>query len=110
MSFRDDEQRARACVALCACVNLRGAWTLDGPAPLALAVAEGRAPLSSGEALLVRVAWAFWNGEHGPTLADLVGVLDPRRMNVVASLLVAHADGADAIDAWLDEHGPATHH
>jgi hypothetical protein len=108
MSFRDDPQIAAVCMALCASVGLREAWTLSGPSDLAIAVAEGRPhPLSSGEELVIRIAMDVWNGQGGATLARLLGALDPDRTKMIAELLVACVTSYAAVDAWLAKYGDA---
>jgi hypothetical protein len=106
--FRDDRQLALVCRALCTRAGVPDAWTVDGPGALAFDVREGRGPLSSGQSVLVLVAWAFWNGEGGLTLARVLDVLDGEHVRALAALLVARSDGGDAVDvdAWLREHGP----
>jgi hypothetical protein len=104
--FRDDRQLALVCRALCTRAGVPDAWTPDGPAGVAFAVQEGRDPLSSGQRVLVLVAWALWNGTGDLTIARLLDVLDGEHVRALAGLLVARVDGADAVDAWLRDHGP----
>lgn len=103
--MRDDRQTALVCRALCSRVGLHDAWTIDGPSPAALAVLEGRSPLSSGQQVVVLVGFALWNGEGGLTLVRLLDVLDGDNLRALADLLVA-LHNADAVDAWLHQYGP----
>ncbi len=97
----DDELLARVCRALCARVRLASAWTLKGPTPLAIAVRDGRSPLSHGEQVMLRVAWSMWSGEGGLTLAELVQVLDVEHTRVVFDLVLAAMTDGRAVEAWL---------
>lgn len=101
--FRDDRQIARVCCALLARGQVAHLWTDAGPTDTAVAVAEGSsgAGLSSGQAALVGVAFALWNGSGGLTVARALDVLDAGSLRAVGDLLVATTHGADAVDAWL---------
>jgi hypothetical protein len=101
--FRDDRQTARVCRVLLGGVRLARLWTDAGPTDEALELLKaGGGPLSSGEALVIRVAFDFWNGQGEASLARLLEVLDPGRLEALGSLLVALARGAGAVDAWLE--------
>ncbi len=102
--FRDDEQLAAVCQTLCARVGLPSLWTNTGPSERAkeLIQAEG-GPLSHGEKVMVFLAWSFWNGKGGLTVAELVDTLDRNNLLAVGQLLQAHAEGPEALDAWLDD-------
>ncbi len=102
---RDDAQLSRMCWALLATVRLERLWNDDGPTAEAsdLLAADG-GPLSSGERIVLLAAWAFWNGAGGVTLADVITHLDGDRMEALGVLMMAFAQGADAIDGWLVEY------
>ena len=57
--------------------------------------------LSSGERVVLMVAWAFWNSAQQATLADIVYLLDPGNLRAVATLMLALARGGPAIDQWI---------
>ena len=105
MSFRDDAQLARACELLCNAVTVRGCFRTE-PAPeatrYAIDIRDGRVGLSSGELIMVRAAWAFWNGDRSVALADLITTLDGPRLDAIVSLLAVLHD-ADAIDLWIHQ-------
>jgi len=107
MSFRDDQQIAACCIVLCRSVRLASAWTLNGPTLFALNVRDGKTGVSSGEGLLVRMAFDLWNGEGGVTFSRMIDSLDGVRMRMVAGLLAACATSSAAVDGWLAEHGDA---
>jgi hypothetical protein len=100
--FRNDEQLAAVCRTLCARVGLKSFWTDAGPSERAkeLLRAQG-GPLSHGEKVMVFLAWSFWNGNGGLTVAELVDTLDRENLSAVGQLLQAHVEGPDALDAWL---------
>ena len=77
-------------------------WTPDGPTDESVASLQaGGGPLSSGERVVLQVAWAFWNGAEQATLADVVYRLDGGNLRAVAMLMLAVARGANAIDEWI---------
>jgi hypothetical protein len=83
-------------------VGLANLWTSDGPTPVAIALlnADG-GHLSHGERAIFLSAWAFWNSAPNISLADVASGLDAQSTIAVASLMLAAARGAAAIDAWL---------
>ena len=69
---------------------LAGLWESTGPTVRACALLEqvgGR--LSSGENLLLRVAFDIWNGHGGARVGDLLFVLDEGNLRAVAEALLA---------------------
>jgi hypothetical protein len=102
MAFRSDAQLAQVCRALCRRVGLANLWTIDEPTPVAIALlhADG-GHLSRGERIIFLSAWAFWNSAPNISLADVASGLDAQNSIAVASLMLAIARGAAAIDAWL---------
>ncbi len=106
--FRDDEQTARACRTLLASVRRAELWTRSGPTPEALSLLErDGGPLSSGERIVLLAAFAFWNGEGGLRLTEVIDSLDVEAADALCSLLIAVKHGADAVDAWIVKHEPA---
>jgi hypothetical protein len=77
-------------------------WTPSGPTEEAIALFEaGGGPLSSGERVMLLVTWAFWNSAEKATLADVVYRLDDNNLHAVATLMLALAHGAAALDEWI---------
>jgi hypothetical protein len=70
-----------------------------------MAIRDGRDPLSHGESIFVRAAWAFWNGEGGLKLAELIETLDADHAEAICTLVVAAKRGGRAVDAWLERYG-----
>lgn len=106
--FRDDRQICSAMRVLLGSVGLERLWTDAGPTDEALELLEARGgPLSHGEQLMLLVAFDFWNGHGEAELGDLLAVFDAERIELVASLMIASAKGASAVDRWLEEHRPA---
>ncbi len=102
--FRSEAQQARACRALCARARLGAMWTASRPTEEPIALYEaGGGPLSSGERIMLLVAWAFWNGAEKATLADVVNRLDERNLHAISTLMLALAHGAEHVDAWIEE-------
>lgn len=108
--FRNDQQIARAARVLCGRLpRLRDAWTEEGPSSEALALMEANGgPLSSGERAMLLAAFTFWNGARDEktgqgrlAFVDVLDALDGEHMRCLAELMIAAADGADAVDAWL---------
>lgn len=109
MSFRDDAQACRAIVALLDASKLpplRGLWTPTGPTSEAVELVEaGGGPMSSGEAMMVRAAFDFWNGQGGATLDGILHTLDLPRARLVCSLVLAVHEGGEAVEQWIATNG-----
>lgn len=105
MSFRDDAQACRAIAALLEASELpplRGLWTPTGPTSEAVELVEaGGGAMSSGEAVMLRAAFDFWNGQGGATLDALLHTLDPRRAGLVCGLVLAVHEGGEAVERWI---------
>lgn len=102
--FRSEAQQARACRALCERARLGGMWSASGPTEEAIALFEaGGGPLSSGERVVLHVAWAFWNGAEKATLADVIHRLDGRNLHAISTLMLALAHGSEHVEAWIEE-------
>lgn len=86
-------------------------WTVNGGSPACDAVRNGKSPWSSGEQVLVKLAWVLWNGGAYLELREVVDVLGGPWLRLIGSLLVAMStegeDGGAAVDRWLkDNHVP----
>ena len=83
--FKTEKQQCEAICCLLASLNLHRFWTLKGPTRQACEALEG-SPLSSGEQVMLRVAFDFWNGAGKVMLyRDLMGTLDSTRLFKVAT-------------------------
>jgi hypothetical protein len=106
--FRNDEQLAAVCQALCAQVRLASFWTKNGPSERAKKLLEGGGEsLSHGEQIMILCAWALWNGRGDLKFSELVDVLDRGNLTAVGELLCALAEGPEALDHWLGEYPKA---
>lgn len=101
--MRDDRQLALVCKALLERVRLGDLWAADGPTATAVGILErGGGPMSSGEVLMLRLAFDLWNGEGHLELGRALQVLDGGNLRALGSLLLVLAEGDnDAIDVWL---------
>jgi hypothetical protein len=107
--FRDDRQTAAAVQVLLRSVRLEHLWTPAGPTEDAVKLlAERGGPMSHGEALMLLAAFDFWNGEGRAELSELLSVLDAERVVLVASLMIAAAEGPGSVDSWLARNGAAS--
>ena len=108
--FRDDNQNARACRALLATIRRAELWTPTGPTSEAVMLLEDDGgPLSTGERVMLLIAFAFWNGSGTLRFAEIVESLDVEPCDAVCSLLVAVKYGSRAVDEWLSEHERPPH-
>ena len=113
MTHPTDRQRALACRALLSHVGLTSLWSFEGPTDRAAELLEaGGGNLSSGEAIMLDLSWAVWNGNQlkhkngGYVMGfrDLINRLDQSNLQVVGSLLVAIAQGPERLDEWIKTH------
>jgi hypothetical protein len=102
--FSSDEQLARVCRAFCSRARLSELWTSEGPTAQAMSLLErDGGPLSSGERMVLLVAWSIWNGSGHLSLSDVLHQLDGISLAMLGKLLLAAAQGGGAIDAWIIE-------
>ena len=60
--------------------------------------------MSSGERIVLFVAWSVWNGEGNATIGDVIHRLDEHNLRAIGTLMLAMAtDSSSAIDRWLDD-------
>jgi hypothetical protein len=59
--------------------------------------------LSSGERLVLLVAWSLWNGCSHVTVGEVFFNLDSTSLAMLGKLMIAGARGSEAIDEWLAE-------
>ena len=104
--FRSEAQQARVCRALCERARLDGMWTEAGPTQAAIALLDvNGGPLSSGERIVLLAAWAVWNSDDGCRFADVLYRLDGPNLRALGTLMLAVADGGQAIDEWIEMMG-----
>lgn len=101
--FRDEAQTHAAIRTLLDTLpGLGRLWTDTGPTDEAVRLVETRGgALSSGEALLVFVAFDLWNGQGGAQLGRVFHILSAEPLAALGLLLAAVTRGPDAIDAWI---------
>ncbi len=66
----------------------RHLWGKSGPTDLGCSWLK-RSPLSSGEQLMLQVAFDLWNGMGDAKVADLLSTLDERNLRAVAVAILA---------------------
>ena len=102
--FSSEAQLSRVCRAFCARARLSYLWTDEGPTTEARHLAECDGGfLSSGERLLLLVAWSLWSGCSHVTVGEVFFNLDSNSLTMLGKLMIAGAQGPEAIDAWLAE-------
>ncbi len=93
---------SKVCLALLGRVRLARLWTEKGPTQEARELLDQNGgPLSSGERVVLLVAWALWNGAGNLTVAELVERLFGSHLAAIGTLLVSMSHGRDGIDDWL---------
>jgi hypothetical protein len=101
--FENDGQRCEAILVLLASLRLERLWTMKGPTDEACELLEQRGGyLSSGERLLLFVAFDMWNGDGHADFGRLLYSLDGERQTMVGLFLIAMAQGSHAIDQWIE--------
>lgn len=100
---RDTAQRCAICRRLIQLAGLdaESLWTREGPTEKASALIFSPAKLDGPQAVLVRLAWDVWSGSGGCRVVDLLHHLGDNA-RAVGELVLALADGGDAIDRWLE--------
>ena len=116
--FQNVRQQGTVCAILTQ--RLRGGpyWSEKGDAekvpiesekvPRPTSAARRPSGMSSGETLMLRVAWAVWNTGIPAAKVDfgaMLETLDNRNLAMIGNLLVAlSASGSQAIDAWIRQY------
>lgn len=102
--FRDEKQTHSAIRALLATLpGLGRLWTDTGPTDEAARTLEGGGPaMSTGEALLVRVAFDLWNKGGNAPLGHVINTLGNAPLAALGGLLVALTQRPEALDAWIN--------
>ena len=103
--FSSESQLSRVCRAFCARARLSQLWTEEGPTVRARDLVErDGAFLSSGERLLLLVAWSIWSACNHVTVGEVFYNLDSTSLAMLGKLMIAAGEGGGAaIDAWLVE-------
>ena len=101
--FSSELQLSRVCRAFCARARCHGFGPTRGRRwkPKIWLKRDG-AFLSSGERLLVLVAWSLWSG-CSVTIGEVFFNLDSTSLTMPGKLMIASARGAEAVDEWLAE-------
>lgn len=102
--FSNRVQVAQVCRVLTAGIGSRAFFTQKGPTEAAQA-AKASSSLAGGDRALLELAFWLWDGGKSPRLSQLVELLDRTRLRLVGSLLIALADGAQAIERWIKANG-----
>jgi hypothetical protein len=98
--FKNEAQRSEVVRVMLASLHLDFLWVDGRPTEEACGLMEeGGGYLSSGERALLFAAWDVWNGEAHLPFDRLLYGLDPQRMLMMGTFLVAFATGT--IDQWL---------
>lgn len=100
--WKNDEQACRAIRRLLEGARLERLWTATGPTNEAVKSLKDGGYLSSGEKLMLRIAFDFWNAHGQANFARMLEVLDRDRMRAVCTLAVALCEGPAAIEEWID--------
>jgi hypothetical protein len=115
MSFRDTKQQSQACYLLLDSIGLRRFWNKGGgptgeAAELLGDIKDGNpCLLSSGEILILRVAFDFWNKTGKAEIGDLYDILDEKSCALVVELIFARSRDHKAVDTWLAKWGQVLH-
>ncbi len=98
--FQSEQLRTLAVRLLVQHAGLGRYW-VGGPTAAAQDIIRDGGGLSSGEMIMLQVAFDFWNGEGGAKLADVCYRLDTSNTVAVATLLSAVAKGT--VNEWIAE-------
>lgn len=106
--FADDRQLALCCDALTRWMGNGRLWTVEGLTATGLRLAKRMGPLSTGEKLMLKFALSLWNSYEwkGPRTDEILHSLDPTRMQMVTSLMLAAHAGSAAVESWLKRYHP----
>lgn len=107
-----DGQIARIANVLCARAGIENAWVNGRPTNEVVRIQKERTR-SSGELILVDIAFSVFNGYGKANVSDVIHVLDGQHLRMVGELLTAigksEEDGGDDAEAWLARYpAPAT--
>ena len=118
MIWHNDTERARACRALLVPIRLHHFWDEKGPTKTGLAYKppqiakdcdEDRAAseygvLSSGERIMVKLAWDLWNSRGGCEFGSILDTLDGTLVATIARFLAAWSmPDHGAMGRFIDE-------
>ena len=103
--FRDRAQIARVCAVLTTGCGTHPWFDAGGPTQAARQAQQDPAELSPTERALLELSFCFWEGERGPAFGVLLQLLDPRRLRLLGSLLMALSESRAAVDRWLRANG-----
>lgn len=108
--FKDDVQRALICKTVLGSLGMDKFWTEHGPTELAKDIwaQKTHGVWSHGEQIIWKITWQLWNGDEDLDVpfGEMLYTLDPERLELVGTLLMAMSIGSAAMDAWLALWGP----
>jgi hypothetical protein len=99
--FHNDQQSCRAIRVMLRAVGMEDYWTASGPTEAAVQLCQTRAGALSGKVALLQVAFYLWEGDGDMTPTRLLLGIDREAMALLWSLMVAAAQGKDAVDTWI---------
>lgn len=104
--FSNRVQVAQVCRVLTRGIAREPLFSAQGPTDAGLSLrSDAAASLHGGDRALLELAFWFWEGGQSPRVASLLELVDRTRLRTLGSLLIALADGADAIERWLRASG-----
>jgi len=99
--WANEAQQCSAILVLLRRVHLADLWTGIGPTQEALDLLEANGgPLSHGQVVMLRVAFALWNGCGDAKVAEVVEVLDGTNLYLVGTLFAELSKSHPNIDSW----------
>lgn len=103
----DRGQLARVCGVLTrGCAPEERLWSAGGPSQRACALLEQPpAGMTGAQRVLLELAFCLWEGGRGPSVGQLLGLLDGAHLHMVGGLFVALSDDVGAVDRWVRQHG-----
>ena len=104
--FSNRVQVAQVCRVLTRGIAREPLFSAQGPTDAGLSLrVDAASNLQGGDRALLELAFWFWEGGQSPRVASLLELVDRTRLRTLGSLLIALADGADAIERWVRASG-----
>jgi hypothetical protein len=104
--FSNRVQVAQVCRVLTRGIAREALFDRQGPTDAGRALfADAGHELRGGDRALLELAFWFWEGGQSPRIASLLELVDRSRLRTLGTLLLALADGADAIERWVKASG-----
>ena len=104
--YRDQTQRQRVCHTLLHHGVSQSHRFVTGGIPNELAEAglSDYFPLARSDRIMLKVMFAFWNGNRAATVAEVI-TLEPRLLQMIGRLVQVVNQSPNAIDGWLARYG-----